>query len=142
MKPYFQPLRASHLPEGESPNFDDSGTRKIHSHLFPAANTGLAHVMELPDEVIAARKEQGLTIDASFVGVREVTLQDATFDRKTSEGEVTVKFVGELTSVVKNAEGEIVEGDATEIKRQKDVWTFARVMGSDDPNWQLVATGE
>ena len=28
------------------------------------------------------------------------------------------------------------------IKKQRDVWTFARIMGSDDPNWKLVATGE
>ena len=92
--------------------------------------------------VIDDRNEKGLTIEANFVGVREVALKEAEFDRDTGEGEVTVKFLGELTSVVKDAEGEIVEGDATEIKRQKDVWTFARTMGADDPNWQLVATGE
>ena len=92
--------------------------------------------------VIDDRNEQGLTIDASFVGVRDVALKEAEFNRDTSEGEVTVRFTGELTSVVKNAEGEVVEGDPTEIKRQKDVWTFARTMGADDPNWQLVATGE
>jgi predicted lipid-binding transport protein (Tim44 family) len=28
------------------------------------------------------------------------------------------------------------------IKRQKDIWTFARIMGSDNPNWELVATGD
>ena len=33
-------------------------------------------------------------------------------------------------------------GDPNQIKRQKDSWTFARVMGADDPNWKLVATGE
>ena len=99
-------------------------------------------VAESFDAVIADRNAQGLTIEASFIGVREVNLSDASFDRGSSEGEVSVRFVGELTSVVKNADGEIVEGDATEIKRQKDVWTFARVMGSDDPNWQLVATSE
>ena len=55
---------------------------------------------------------------------------------------MTVRFVGELTSVVRNASGQIVEGSATEIKRQRDVWTFGRKMGSADPNWQLVATGE
>lgn len=92
--------------------------------------------------VIDDRNEKGLTIEAEFVGVREVALHQAEFDRDTGEGEVSVKFIGELTSVVKNAEGEIVEGNATEIKRQKDVWTFARKMGADDPNWQLVATGE
>ena len=38
--------------------------------------------------------------------------------------------------------GEVVEGRETEVKRQRDVWTFARRMGVDDPNWQLVATGD
>ena len=92
--------------------------------------------------VIDDRNEKGLTIEANFVGVREVALKEAEFDRDTSEGEVTVRFIGELTSVVRDASGEVVEGDPTEIKRQKDVWTFARTMGADDPNWQLVATGE
>ena len=99
-------------------------------------------VAESFDEVIADRNEKGLSIEANFVGVREVSLHDASFDRASNEGEVSIRFVGELTSVVRNADGEIIEGDATEIKRQKDVWTFARIMGSDDPNWQLVATGE
>ena len=92
--------------------------------------------------VIDDRNEKGLTIEANFVGVREVLLKEAEFNRDTGEGEVTVRFTGELTSVVKDADGEVVEGDPTEIKRQKDVWTFARTMGADDPNWQLVATGE
>ncbi|MGI9388889.1 MAG: TIM44-like domain-containing protein, partial [Boseongicola sp.] len=69
-------------------------------------------------------------------------LKSAEFNRDTSEGELTVKFVGELTSAVRNRENEIVEGNPNEIKRQRDVWTFARKMGADDPNWQLVATGE
>lgn len=99
-------------------------------------------VAETFDEVIAQRKEQGLTIDASFVGVREVSLVGAEFHRDSKVGEVSVRFVGELTSVVKNQDGEVVEGSPNEIKRQRDVWTFAREMGADDPNWQLVATGE
>ena len=99
-------------------------------------------VAETLQSVIDQREEQGLTVDANFVGVREVSLKEADFDRSTNEGEVTVRFVGELTSVVKNADGEVVEGNANEIKRQRDVWTFARIMGSDNPTWQLVATGE
>ncbi len=99
-------------------------------------------VAESFQSVIDMREEQNLTVEANFVGVREVALKEAEFDRSTSEGEVTVRFVGELTSVVKNAEDEIVEGNPNEIKRQRDVWTFARKMGSDNPNWQLVATGE
>lgn len=93
-------------------------------------------------EVIAQRAEQGLTVEAEFIGVRETNLIEAAFDRDTSEGEITVRYVAELVFAVRNAEGEIVEGDSTEIKRQRDAWTFARIMGSDDPNWRLVATGE
>ena len=98
-------------------------------------------VFETFSEVVTAREEKGLTIDAQFVGVRETTLVGAEFDEKARQGEITVRFVGELTSTVRNRDGQIVEGNPNEIKRQKDVWTFARPMGTDDPNWQLVATG-
>ncbi|MCU0909209.1 MAG: Tim44/TimA family putative adaptor protein [Rhodobacteraceae bacterium] len=99
-------------------------------------------VFEAFSEVIDQREQQGLTIEANFVGIRELALHEATFDRDTGIGEVTVRFVGELTSVVRDKSGEIVEGNPNEIKRQRDVWTFARKMGASDPNWQLVATGD
>jgi predicted lipid-binding transport protein (Tim44 family) len=89
---------------------------------------------------VAAREDQGLTIEASFIGVRELKLVDATLDPETNEAELTIRFVGELTSAVRNNDGEIIEGSVTEVKRQKDTWIFAREMGSDDPNWQLVST--
>lgn len=92
-------------------------------------------------DVIGQREDQGLSIEASFVGLRDVTVEAAEFDRVTGEAEITVRFVGELTSVVRDADGEIIEGNPNEIKRQRDVWTFGRVMGADNPNWQLVATG-
>ncbi len=92
-------------------------------------------------DVVAAREKEGLKIEAKFVGVRELSLTDARFDKKTKEGEVSVKFVGELTSVVRDKSGEIIEGNPDEVKRQKDIWTFGRKLGVDDPNWRLVATG-
>lgn len=92
--------------------------------------------------VVEDRTAKGLSIDADFVGLRELKLVEAEYDPKTREGEITVRFVGEQTSVVRDKSGEIVEGNANEVKRQKDIWTFGRVMGSDNPNWQLVATGE
>ncbi|CUH45245.1 Tim44/TimA family putative adaptor protein [Ruegeria atlantica] len=90
--------------------------------------------------VVAAREDQGLTIEAEFVGVRETALADVTFDKDTNQAEITMRFVGELTSVVRDRGGDIIEGNPNTIKRQKDSWTFARVMGADDPNWLLVAT--
>lgn len=92
--------------------------------------------------VVEDRAAKGLTIEAEFVGMRELKLIDAEFDPDTREGEITVRFIGELTSVVRDKSGEIVEGNPKEVKRQKDAWTFARVLGSDNPNWLLVATGE
>ena len=97
-------------------------------------------VYEAFEEAVRAREDQGLTVEAKFIGIRELTLHDASFDPTTREGEVAVRFVGELTSVVRDKMGEIVEGSLTEVKRQKDTWVFARIMGSDDPNWLLVST--
>lgn len=99
-------------------------------------------VFESFDEVVQLREREGLRVEANFVGVREVELQDASYDEATGTAEITVRFLGELTSVVRNAAGETVEGDPNTIKQQRDVWTFGRVMGSDNPNWKLVGTGE
>lgn len=93
-------------------------------------------------QAINAREAEGLTVDARFVGLKEMALHSATFDRTTKRAEISVRYVGELTSVVRNKAGEIVEGSTTEVKRQRDVWTYARVMGASDPNWQLSATGD
>lgn len=89
---------------------------------------------------VAAREDQGLTIEASFIGVREMALDNVTLDPDTKEAEMTLRFVAELTQAVRNPEGEIVEGSVTDAKKQKDTWVFARIMGADDPNWLLVST--
>ncbi|MFV0243867.1 MAG: Tim44/TimA family putative adaptor protein [Qingshengfaniella sp.] len=115
--------------------FERGDMASVQPFLAPEVYQGFQGAVE-------ERERQNLTVEASFVGLRELKLVDARFDEATREGEVTVRFVGELTYVVRNAAGELVEGNPNEIKRQRDVWTFARTMGADDPNWQLVATGE
>ncbi len=99
-------------------------------------------VFETFSEVVEAREEQGFTITATFIGVRETKLLKAKYLKSKNTGEVTVRFIGEMTSIVHDKDGNVIEGSATEIKRQKDVWSFARTMDSNDPNWKLVATGE
>jgi predicted lipid-binding transport protein (Tim44 family) len=86
-------------------------------------------VAEAFDSVVEQRVAQGLTVEADY-------------NLKTDTAEIAVSFIGEMTSVVKNASGEIVEGDTKQIKRQKDTWTFSKDIKSSDPNWLLVATGE
>jgi predicted lipid-binding transport protein (Tim44 family) len=98
-------------------------------------------VFESFDEVVQRRDREGLKVEANFVGVREVELVSASFDPNIGEAEVTVRLVGELSSVVRDREGNVVEGDLNVVKQQRDVWTFARRMGADNPNWKLVGTG-
>jgi predicted lipid-binding transport protein (Tim44 family) len=97
-------------------------------------------VFEAFVEVVAAREDQGLTVEAEFAGVREVKLVNAEFNTDTREAQITMRYVAELTSVVRDRAGEIVEGAPNIPRRQKDTWVFARTMGKDDPNWLLVAT--
>jgi predicted lipid-binding transport protein (Tim44 family) len=92
--------------------------------------------------VVDDRKAKGLTVDATFIGISDMSLVDAEFDEATKEAEISVRFKSEMTSVVRDNGGDIVEGSDKEIKRQKDTWTFAHHMDAGDPNWKLVATGE
>jgi len=128
-----------------------AGSRQAYEMIIMAFEQGDLKLLEsllAPDiyesfsSVIHEREDKGYTVDASFIGVREIALKSARFDTDEREGEVTMRFVGELTSVIKDSGGKVVEGSASEIKRQTNIWTFARLMGTDNPNWLLVATDE
>lgn len=127
------------------------GARGAYEMILMAFERGdLASVKPfISDEVYQAlstvvhdREEQGLTVEASFVGISDLSLKEATFEQASKEAEMTVRFTGEMTYLVRDRGGDVVEGNANEIKRQKDIWTFARDMDASDPNWRLVATGE
>lgn len=115
--------------------FERGDLASVAPFLSPEVHEAFAQVVE-------ERVRNGYKVEATFVGISDLALRDASFDRATREAEISVRFVGELTSVVRDSAGQVVEGSPTAIKRQKDVWTFARVMGAPDPNWILVATSE
>jgi tetratricopeptide (TPR) repeat protein len=50
------PLQASDDPAAK--DFDNSGKRSIHLHQFPGADTGVAHLLKLPDQVMEAQRKQ------------------------------------------------------------------------------------
>lgn len=99
-------------------------------------------VYEAFSTVVDDREKKGLTVEANFVGISDLSLKSASFDEDAKEAEMTVRFTGEMTYQVRDKGGDVIEGNANEIKRQKDIWTFARDMDANDPNWRLVATGE
>jgi predicted lipid-binding transport protein (Tim44 family) len=114
--------------------YENGDLETLRQHLAPEVYESFAAAIE-------TRRAKGYSVEASFAGVREVKLIDARFDPASNEGDITMRFVGELTSVVRDPEGRIVEGAPNELKQQKDVWTFTRTMTSDNPNWQLAGTG-
>jgi predicted lipid-binding transport protein (Tim44 family) len=59
-------------------------------------------VYESFSEAVEAREAQGLTIEATFIGISELSVQSAEFDEVTREGEISVRFMAELNSVVRN----------------------------------------
>jgi len=126
-----------------------SGARSAYEMILMAFENGdLKDVEGFLDEdvqdafqqVIDMRAKKKLKVEAEFYGIRELSLKSADFDSKTKVAELSVAFTGELSSVVKNKDGKIVEGDSKQVKRQKDTWTFSRDLSSSDPNWLLVAT--
>lgn len=91
--------------------------------------------------VIDARHAQGHRVEAQYLGTRETSLAQAEFDPGTGMAEISVRFTAELIAATRDSSGNVVEGDPKAARKQRDVWTFARHMGENDPNWQLVATG-
>ncbi|MEO0342524.1 MAG: Tim44/TimA family putative adaptor protein [Pseudomonadota bacterium] len=127
-----------------------SGARQAYEMILMAFENDDRDVLEqfLAEDVyegfsaaLDERADKGLIVEAEFIGLRDIKMAGVTFDEAAKFAEVTMSFTGELSSVVKDHDGKVVEGSKSEIKRQKDVWTFARTMGADDPNWELVATG-
>ena len=53
---------------------------------------------------------------------------------------MTVRFLSKLVSATRDKQGNVVDGNAEKVSDVTDVWTFARDVGSRDPNWKLVAT--
>ena len=87
---------------------------------------------------IRERESRGEKVESSLVGIDKTDIIEAEVKNRTAY--VTVKFVSELILVTRAADGEVVEGDPKKVREVTDIWTFAREVGSKNPNWKLVAT--
>ena len=83
-------------------------------------------VLQSFKSVIDKRRKDGFVVDAKFIGMRDIRIINATFSQKTKIADVTLTFKSEITTVVKNSKGKIVEGNPDEIKKQKDTWVFTK----------------
>jgi len=141
--------------KGIEPDFNAlrfiEGARAAYEMILMAFETGdketlrpllAADVYESFEGAIDSRKEQGLSVDARFIGLRSSKISDARLDAATDTLRVDVRFDAEMIVAVRNADGEIVEGDPEMVRRMNDLWTFERTLGTDDPSWTLVETGD
>ncbi len=127
------------------------GSRMAYEMILMAYETGDKETLQpllAPDvydsfaEAIDTRKEQGLSVDARFIGLRSSKVAEARLDEASKALQIEVRFDAEMIVAVRNAEGEIVEGDPSVVRRINDLWTFERTLGTDDPSWILVETGD
>jgi predicted lipid-binding transport protein (Tim44 family) len=89
-------------------------------------------------QAIADRESRGEVVQSSFVSLDKADITAATMKGRTAH--VTVRFVSQMISAVKDKAGAVVEGSLDKITEVTDLWTFARDTTSSDPNWRLVAT--
>lgn len=87
---------------------------------------------------IREREERGEKLESNLIGIDKADIIETEIKNRTAY--VTVKFVSELVSVTRDADGEVVEGDPKKVREVTDIWTFARDVADKNPNWKLVAT--
>ncbi len=133
------------------PQFDlaafTDGVRKAFEWIVGAFASGDTANLRplLNDEVfdnfnsaIKSRQQAGETLQTTLVGITSAELIEA--DLQGRNAVVTVKIVSDQINVTRDAEGKVVEGDASAVAEVTDIWTFARNTRSRDRNWTLIAT--
>ena len=89
-------------------------------------------------EVIDQRKEKKLKYETTFIGIKSSKILE--FKKIENIYKVTVNFVSEIITCVKDNNNQVVEGNPDIIKTVNDVWKFSKNMWSQDPTWYLVET--
>lgn len=87
---------------------------------------------------ITQREKRGETVETRFVSIDRAEISEAALKAKTAH--VTVRFVSKLITATRDQAGAIIDGSPEKVTDVTDIWTFARDIGSRDPNWRLVAT--
>ena len=90
------------------------------------------------EAAIRGRAERKEKAETTLIGFEASDIAAASL--QGSEAVVTVRFVSEQINVVRNADGQIIDGNPNEVQKVIDLWTFRRDTKSSDPNWLLIKT--
>ena len=90
------------------------------------------------NDALVERSKKGLFAEITFIGVNSAKIKEHKNINKILN--VTVEFVSEVITCIKDKNKKIVSGDPEKIKKIYDTWVFSRDTRSSNPNWQLVDT--
>ena len=134
-------------PENFNKDMFLQGARKVFELILQAFSGGdLLPVKELVSKkvfeafnnTLAERKEQNMTSEVDFICFDKSEIKDVKFLKNSIK--VVVEFVSEQVNLLRNAQGEVVEGDENFVQKITDVWTFERMINAKNNNWVLVST--
>ena len=92
------------------------------------------------DEVLNERRKKEIKYETTFIGIKSSKVLE--FKKIENIYKVTVNFVSEIITCVKDKNNKVIEGNPDTIKTVNDVWKFSKNMWSQDPNWYLVETSK
>lgn len=90
-------------------------------------------------KIIDERTAEGITAETDLIKIDDLTIADAKISSK-GIASIVVKFISEQINLIKNAAGEVIEGDENFVQQITDVWTFEKDINSNTPVWLLVST--
>ena len=90
------------------------------------------------ERAITEREHRGEKVETTFVSIDKAEIIGV--EVRGTNAQVMVRFLSKLITATRDAAGAVVDGSPEAVVDVTDVWTFARILGSRDPNWQLVAT--
>ena len=88
------------------------------------------------NDALQERNSKGHFAEITFIGVNSANIKE--HKKVNSILQVTVDFVGEVITCIKDKEKKIISGNPDKIKKIYDTWVFSRDTKSNNPNWQLV----
>ena len=89
-------------------------------------------------EALSDRESKGNFAEITFIGIKSAAIK--THKKVEDSLEVTVDFVSEIITCIKDKDKKIISGDAEKIKTVYDTWIFSKNIKSSNPNWLLIDT--
>ena len=90
------------------------------------------------NQALLERNKRGHFAEITFIGLNSINIKE--HKKVNSFLQVTVDFVAEVITCIRDKEKKIISGDPEKIKKIYDTWVFSRDIRSSNPNWQLVDT--